>query len=210
MAKFNSTTFGAISGRHGSAVAATTKDGQSYLRVYRAPSDPKTDKQVAQRSKFAFANSSLGCFRNLFKETFNSNRGINIGVSYALRDAISGEAPNFTLDYSKILFSVGNVNQALSASAVVTADTTVSITWDMVEATLSKSDDKMSFIFFDEATQLSIHLKDRSIRSTGSESIQLPAVWKNSKVYCWMYISTSDNLQNTNHSTSQFVAELQL
>jgi hypothetical protein len=85
MAKFNSTTFGAISGRHGSAVAATTKDGKSYLRVYRAPSDPKSTKQVAQRTKFAFANSSLSCFRNLFKETFNNRRGLNMGVSYALK-----------------------------------------------------------------------------------------------------------------------------
>ena len=49
MAKFSSTTFGPISGRHGTAVAATTKDGKSYIRVYRAPSNPKTEKQVAHR-----------------------------------------------------------------------------------------------------------------------------------------------------------------
>ena len=78
MAKFNSTTFGAISGRHGSAVAATTKDGKNYLRVYRAPSNPNSDKQIAHRTKFSFAIKSLGCFRNLFKETYNNSRGMNM------------------------------------------------------------------------------------------------------------------------------------
>ena len=66
MAKFSSTTFGPISGRHGTAVAATTKDGKSYIRVYRAPSNPKTEKQVAHRSKFAFANKALSCLGSLF------------------------------------------------------------------------------------------------------------------------------------------------
>ena len=63
MAKFNSTTFGTISGRHGSAVAATQKNGTSYLRVFRAPSDPKTAKQVNQRAKFGFANQAVRPFQ---------------------------------------------------------------------------------------------------------------------------------------------------
>lgn len=56
MATFNSTTFGAISGRHGSAVAAYTKNGKCILKVFKTPSNPNTDKQVAQRTKFGFVN----------------------------------------------------------------------------------------------------------------------------------------------------------
>ena len=52
MAKFESTTFGLISGRHGTAVAAKC-NGKNVLRVYSAPSDPKTPKQLAQRAKFS-------------------------------------------------------------------------------------------------------------------------------------------------------------
>lgn len=209
MAKFNSTTFGSISGRHGSAVAATTKDGKSYLRIYRAPSDPKSAKQVAQRTKFAFANSSLSCFRNLFKETFNNRRGLNMGVSYALKNAIIGESPDFTVDYSKLVFTVGNINQALSVSASH-INNKVTINWDFVEASQSKSDDQVSCIFFNEDTQLSIHMKDLCARGDKTIDIELPEAWKGSEVYCWMYISATNNLMSTNYSASQFVDALQL
>ncbi|MFT3754042.1 MAG: DUF6266 family protein [Paludibacter sp.] len=209
MAKFNSTTFGTISGRHGSAVAATTKEGKSYLRVYRAPSDPKTDKQVAQRSKFAFANSSLSCFRNLFRETFNHRRGLNMGISYALKNAITGDYPDFTIDYSKLVFTVGNVNQALTVSANHT-DNKVTINWDFVDASQSKPDDNVSFIFFNEDTQLSIHMKDVCLRAEKTTEIELPDAWKGSEVYCWLYISATNNSMITNYSASQFVDTLQL
>lgn len=209
MAKFNSTTFGAISGRHGSAVAATTKDGRSYLRVYRAPSDPKTDKQVAQRSKFAFANSSLSCFRNLFKETFNNRRGMNIGVSHALKKAILGESPDFSVDYPKLTFSVGSVNQALSVTANV-VNNVVTINWDLVIASLSKPDDKVSFIFFNEDTLLSIHMKDLCLRADKTVDIELPEAWKNSTVYVWLYLTSAGNGGSTNYSESQFVSLMEL
>lgn len=208
MAKFNSTTFGTISGRHGSAVAATTKDGRSYLRVYRAPSDPKSTKQVAQRTKFAFANTSLSCFRNLFKETFNTKRGMNMGISYAMKGAILGESPDFTIDYSKLIFSVGSVNKALSVTANV-ADNKVTLNWDFVEASLSKMDDNVNLIFFNEDTLLSIHMKDMCKRADKTVDIDLPEAWRNSMVYCWLYLSASNN-QTFNSSESQFVSLLEL
>ena len=208
MAKFNSTTFGTISGRHGSAVAATTKDGRSFLRVYRAPSDPKTNKQVAQRTKFAFANTSLSCFRNLFKETFNTKRGMNMGISYAMKGAIQGESPDFTIDYSKLIFSVGSVNKALSVTANV-ADNKVTLSWDFVEASLSKMDDNVNLIFFNEDTLLSIHMKDMCKRVEKTVEIDLPEAWRNSMVYCWLYLSASND-QTFNSSESQFVSLLEL
>ena len=209
MAKFNSTTFGTISGRHGSAVAATTKDGKSYLRIFRAPSDPKSKKQVAQRTKFAFANSSLSCFRGLFKETFNNSRGMNMGVSYALKDAITCESPDFSIDYSKLLFTTGSINQALSATASQ-INSKVTVKWDFIEASLSKADDNVSFIFFNENTQLSIHLRDACIREDKTFDVELPEAWKGSEVHCWMYISATNNLMSTNYSVSQYVVALQL
>ena len=209
MAKFNSTTFGAISGRHGSAVAAKTKNNGNVLRVYKAPSNPNSVKQIAQRTKFAFANSSLSCFRSLFKETFNDRRGMNSGVSYALRDAIVGESPDFSIDYTKLTFTVGSVNKVLAVSASVN-NNKVTLNWDFVAASQSKSDDKISFIFFNEDTLLSIHMKDSCTRGLKTMEMELPQAWKGSEVYCWLYVSATDNLMATNYSESQFVDVLQL
>jgi len=49
MSTFRSTTFGMISGRHGNAVAAEMRNGVNVLKVFNAPFNPKSVKQVAQR-----------------------------------------------------------------------------------------------------------------------------------------------------------------
>ena len=207
MANFNSTTFGSISGRHGTAVAATMKNGTTYLRVYRAPSNPNTDKQIAHRSKFAYANKTLSCFSTLFKETFNYSRGKNIGISHAMKNAIVGDAPDFSIDYSKLLFSTGSVNQALSPVLTV-ENLTANLTWNFVEASNSKSQDSMSAIFFNEDTQLSIHMKDIGLRSEKNCSCILPEVWKGSTVYCWIYL-TAVTGSIVSNSESQFVSSFE-
>ena len=207
MAQFNSTTFGSISGRHGSAVAATMKDGTTYLRVYRAPSNPRTDKQVAQRSKFAYANKALSCFGSLFKETFNNSRGKNTGVSHALKNAIIGDAPDFSIDYANLLFTTGNVNQALNPVLTV-ENLTANLVWDFVLAVNSKSQDSLSAIFFNEDTQLSIHMKDIALRSEKMSTCNLPEVWKGSTVYCWIYLTAvTGSIVST--SESQFVSSFE-
>jgi hypothetical protein len=108
-----------------------------------------------------------------------------------------------------LVFTVGNINQVLSVSASH-INNKVTINWDFVEASQSKSDDQVSFIFFNEDTQLSIHMKDLCARGDKTTSIELPEAWKGSEVYCWMYISATNNLMTTNYSASQFVDALQL
>ena len=90
MSKFISSTFGLISGRHGTAVAMISKStGKNYLRIHFVPSDPKTAKQLAQRAKFGFVTSEMNCFHNLFKITFGGNQGVSHGLSLAFK-AVTG------------------------------------------------------------------------------------------------------------------------
>lgn len=59
MASFSSSTFGSISGRHGTAVAAVNKNGNNVLRLYRKPSNPNSPKQLSQRMKFSVVTKGL-------------------------------------------------------------------------------------------------------------------------------------------------------
>jgi len=208
MAKFISTTFGSISGKHGTAVAVTTKDGKTYLRLHRVPTNPNSEKQQIQRAKFGFSNKVLNPFNSLFRETFGFSKGANMGRSYAFRNAIVGEFPEFSLDYEKLKFSFGNVNQALNISIDVT-DTTAELNWDFVEAVNSKADDSLNLIFFNEETQLSLHCKDVAMRAELHTEYQLPDAWKDSAVYCWVYFR-SQSSSGFSSSESQFVAKVEL
>ena len=207
MATFNSTTFGTISGRHGSAVAATTKAGKSILKVFRAPANPNSDKQQAQRTKFGFVNSELSCMRNLFKITFRSTNGMQQGVSLAMKNAVTGDSPNYEIDYSMITLSVGSVNPSLQVSVNKTVGTKVKLEWDTTIGSESTDNDGVNFVFFNQSAKISILKQSEAIRSVGGIELELPAIWQGAEVHCWTYFSTPDDTLN---SVSQYIGLIQL
>ena len=206
MATFNSTTFGTISGRHGSAVAATTKSGKSILKVFRAPANPNSDKQQAQRTKFGFVNSELSCMRNLFKTTFRSLNGMQQGVSLAMKNAVSGDSPDYAIDYSLITLSVGSVNTSLQITANKTTGTNVKLVWDKTVGSESTENDNVNIVFFNQSAKMSILKLNQAVRSAGNTELELPAVWVGAEIHCWVYFSTPDETLN---SASQYVGLVQ-
>ena len=207
MATFNSTTFGAISGRHGSAVAATTKDGKSILKVFKAPGNPNTQKQQTQRSKFGFVNRELSCMRNLFKITFRSNNGMQQAVSAALKNAVVGEAPDWTIDYSALQLSVGSVDAAMQLVVSKNTASNVQLSWDKTVAANSSANDWVNCVFFNNEHKMAIIKQNNAIRSDGTVAVDLPEVWAGTEIHCWIYFTNSTDTLN---STSKFVGLVQL
>ena len=132
---------------------------------------------------------------------------MNMGVSHAIKNAIIGESPDYSIDYSRLVFTKGNVNQAVNP--VITVDNlTANLNWDYVEAVNSKPQDILNAIFFNEDTQLSIHLKELGFRSEKVSTYNLPEVWKGSTVYCWIYFTAKKNT-TISSSESQFVSSFE-
>ncbi len=207
MAKFTSTTFGAISGRHGTAVAVTSKDGQSILRVYKAPSDPKSEKQVVQRAKFGFINTELSGYRILLNTTFNSGKGKQLAVSLAMQNgAIVGEYPDYYLDYSSLILSQGTIDKAASVKAVKTEGAKVKVEWESSITSEATSGNNVNLVFLNSDLKLAI-LKDAvAVRETGHVEVELPTSWAGLDVHCWIYFSNGKRAT----SASQYIAALKL
>lgn len=206
MAKFNSTTFGFISGRHGSAVAALQKDGTNVLRVYRAPSNPNTDKQQVQRAKFGFVTKELNGLRNLFQATFGRARGKNDAVSYALKTAVTGEYPDYSLDYSQLIISIGDIDTTERVTVTRESSTSVRVDWDTTIGSESKEKDNVNLVFMNAVSKIALLKQGAALRSDGSVTIALPEVWANVSIHCWMYFSTEDGRMT---STSQYIGLLE-
>ncbi len=100
-----------FSGKIGPVVAYTTKFGTEVLRKHVIPKDPKTPKQLAYRMKFALVSSCLSPFSSIIKDGYTQKRGAyRTVISNALREAIEGEYPNFSINYSKIQLTHGKLN----------------------------------------------------------------------------------------------------
>ncbi|WP_243347244.1 DUF6266 family protein [Parabacteroides sp. FAFU027] len=207
MAKFFSTTFGEISGRHGNAVAAVTKEGKCILKVFRAPSNPNTDKQLAQRSKFGMVNSELCKLQNLFSITFGYKEGKSRAVSLALANAITGDYPDYAIDISKLTFSEGNVTPTGSTTAEKVEGSKVKITWDTTTSLQEDVMDGVNLIFMNSDSKLTILKQNVTLRPNGSFEVELPAVWIGAEIHCWIYFS---NPAGNTTSNSQYISLLQL
>lgn len=207
MSKFISTTFGYISGRHGTAVAAVTKNG-NVIRVFRSPSNPNTPKQQEQRLKFGLVNKELSPLGDVFKTGYASPEGRQMAVSHALRNAIEGEFPDFRLNFGLVKVAAGNLPGVHQASAQVNdPDNNATITWDTTVGIQADEGDAVNLVFFNQDTKLSILHENVAVRKTGTIDQVLPEIWKGKSVHCWLYLS--GNTRSVN-SDSIYVGFLQL
>lgn len=212
MAIFNSSTFGTISGRHGSAVATTTKNGKSILRIYRQSVDANTEKQQAQRTKFGYTMASLQCMREIFNQSLKAKGGYNYAFAQAMKNAITGDASNYSVDYSKLVFAEGNVKPAREVTLSKSAANTATIAWNISNITTlssggAKGNETASVVLYNEELAEAMLVPNTVERSVGSAELVCPDYWATNTVHAWMYFTRSDGKQNSN---SEYVGNLKL
>lgn len=195
MAKFTSSTFGKISGKHGNVVAVTMKNGTSYFREHIIPPNPKTPKQQSQRGKFGFVVKELNCLRKVYTITFGGQYGINRAVALAIKTCLSGEDTNFTIDYSHLSIAVGNLALPAKLEIQNIDDTKFKLNWEFEPALSANPTDALSIIALNNSSKQVISLQHIATRENRSTEYSLPDAWVNAEIHTWVYFSNS----NDNH-----------
>ncbi len=204
MARYISTTFGKISGKHGTAVAAIV-NGESIIKVFTPPANPNSLGQQAQRLKFGMIVSALNPLRNIITVGYGSKDGFNQAVSIALRNAILGDYPDFTINYSKILVSSGSLPQSSIASVTAQQNMNVLINWDTTIWKNGSGLDVAHIAFLNESTQMVIFVEAQAIRQDGEFVAILPATWNGETLHTWLFFTTTDGQQS---SVSQYLGSV--
>lgn len=208
MAQFKSTTFGKISGKYGEALATKSKTtGKNYLRVASEPSNPRTSKQLAHRSKFGFINRALRSFYPVFKVTFGGNPGIRQGINIAFKNAIIGEYPDYSLDYSLLVFTEGALYQTNQVSVMKSGVSALKIDWNYSRMAGNDPLDQVNIICFNMEADQAILDMDVTVRESGTFTNELPEIWAGGTIYCWIYFTSPNGNINSN---SQFIGQVQL
>jgi len=80
------------------------RNGKQVVRSLPTSNEPKTPKQLAHRAKFSLVNKGLSPLNSAIKLGYrNDSNAYRTLVGKAYHEAVAGEYPNFTLDYSKIV-----------------------------------------------------------------------------------------------------------
>ena len=134
MGKMNMGILGGFSGTVGTVIGSSNKKGDDVIRVKTKKKRPSnTEGQVNQQTKFGMVLEFMTPLNPLVKIGCSEASGVgmnplNYACKTALNEAVIGDAPDFELDFSKVLISKGKVAQPTDTTAVLTAGV-VSFNW---------------------------------------------------------------------------------
>ena len=194
---------GGFSGKVGTVVGASWK-GISYTRsLPQKVRNPRTQGQVSQRTKFAvtlnFLKPMNGLLRTGWKLYANRQSPINAAMSYALANAIIGTFPNYAIDPSKVLISRGGLAPALNASATAAAGASITFDWDNNSgSSAAKQTDKALLAVVNPAKSEAVFDAEGAERSTGTQSVNLPADWVGESVEVYIGFISEDGREVAN------------
>jgi hypothetical protein len=113
MARLNKGFFGGFSGPIGN-IEGYELNGQYIIRSRKAKSNkPPSEKQLANWQKMTVVNHLLGAFTDFVKVGFagaakdKTYTAYNAAVGYQLRHAITGQYPDYQIDYTKLRLTQG-------------------------------------------------------------------------------------------------------
>ena len=197
MGKISQGILGGLSGKVGNVIGGNWK-GIDYLRIKPSSvANPRTVGQVNQRNKFSatiqFLQPNKGFLNIGYKAFAVKKTAFNSAMSYILGNAITGTAPNFSIDYSLALLSRGSLSTALNGSVDLSTANQVTFNWDDNSADgNANTTDKAMVLAYNAEKKESIYLLDGATRTTTSQVLSLPTSYTGDTIQLFMAF-VSDN-----------------
>lgn len=181
MGKLDNGAYGHVSGKIGNLVSYTL-NGTNVIRKIGRSAKPPTNAQRAVQQKLRLVNEFLNPIFGFIKVGFSfaaeeiKKYPHNVALSYNIKNAITGEYPNLSIDYSKAMLSMGTLTPAINPVASK-LENGVKFTWEVSNdmAWKSKNDTAMLLLYFPDSSN-AIYFLSGAKRAEGRDFIELPAV----------------------------------
>ena len=124
---------GPFSGKVGTVVGYLW-NGKAVIRGLPSKiNTPPTEKQLAQRAKFAMMRKFLIRLKNLLNISFSNQAvqmtGFSKGFSYNLKNALIGTYPNLEINYSMVSLGRGDLVNIASAEVISSETGQIKFSW---------------------------------------------------------------------------------
>lgn len=210
MARYKNGINGAFHGKAGTVVGASWR-GIDYVRSVADTSRIKwSEAQINQRILFALVVNwikPLWSVINLGYQVFkNRKTPLNAAVGYHMKEAVIGEAPDFEIDFSKAIFSVGELLMSLIKELAGLGNAMLRISWDNIAQSVYSCDsDRAIVIIYNADKQQFVSFIYSAMRADRQALLQLPNGFVGDAVHCYMFFA---NEKGDKVSTSQYLGEV--
>jgi hypothetical protein len=191
-------TSGGFQGKNGANIGRWS-GGQNIVGPQPHPSHkPATTGQLNVRAKFSLITKFLGMISPLIKIGFDEEREVkesafSAAVSYNYRYGVTGVAPAYVIDYPKILFSKGSLENPMSVTMATTVDAQLDFSWSAYAGIKALPTDLITFVVYNPSKQLFVVMKDAAARSVLSYDLVLPGEFSGDNVHVYMLMISADD-----------------
>src|SRR5690606_8816424 len=144
---------GGFKGKAGSVIGSSWKSIDYIKGLYKKRTKPATEEQLMQQAKFTLLMRFLLPLKVFIRIGYGQRKTdthtpMNVAFQETLVRTISGDYPDYTLDYSQVRiaegYSGGGTESASATGGVLT------VTWDTVQNTMyeQKEDDLMYIVLY--------------------------------------------------------------
>lgn len=212
MGKFYKGILGGFSGKVGPVVGLNWKGVDIMRSLPKKSGRVPSQAQLAVRAKFRLVIQFLNPVRALLSKYFGQEQGVqsrwNLATSFHINEAVIGTFPAFGIDYTKVIFSRGELTGLQSAVGTPQPGAGIAISWeDNSGQGFARADDGLLVVAYNESRGLFETREMAAVRSSGTYTLELPAAWTGEQVQCWTAFTSADGKKC---STSVFMGAVTL
>jgi len=205
MGKIGQGILGGLSGKVGNVIGGSWK-GIDYIRIKpTSVANPRTEGQVNQRNKFTATIEFLQPNKDFINVGYKSfaikKTAFNVAMSNVLNNAITGIAPDFSVNYAAALLSKGSLSGVLNPVTDLTTLGQVSFSWDDNSAeSNANATDKAMLLVYNPGKKESTYILGGVDRSTGLEVLNIPTSYSGDTVEIFMsFVAADGKVSNSSY-----------
>lgn len=203
MGKFENGIFGTFKGRIGNLVSYQLR-GKNVIRRIGKTHKPPTLKQLTARQKMKvtadFLKPMLTFINVGFEQaiTGTDKHPHNEATAYNYRNALQGDYPDISINYSKVKLSQGTLEPAINPLAGLTGNT-LSITWEVSpDMNWGIKNDRTMFLVYCPELSKAIYVLSGATRITGQDEIELPTNYIGRELHIYIAFRASNGKDISN------------
>lgn len=189
---------GGFSGKAGSVIGSSWRSINYIRGLSKRSSKAPSELQVEQQKKFALVVSFLAPIKKLLEESFSSmdtsrSTAYNLGVHYNLDNAVTGEYPDFKIDFSKMVISRGSLVKPYGVSVRSMEAGIVTVSWpDLNNGANAYSSDLAKIVLYNATKKVHILSIGEAKREDKEVAISVPEEFSNDEAEVLIYFTSTD------------------
>lgn len=190
---------GGVSGRIGNIVGVNRNGSFYYRSLPLNKKDPRTEKQVTQRSKFLVTQSFLRTFTPFLRVGFRFEAAgmkstFNAAMSVNMQHVIKDENKGFEVDFPNVLVSKGLLFSSEITLATV-AEGSLIVNWNNNRADNASYDDVVMLLAYNPVKKVAVYDLHSGKRESLESRLALPLNWKGDIVETYIAFMSVDITQ---------------